>query len=46
MLIVHYRILNCCFDAHQIKSIICHYMAVLITKESDKHSEAAVQSMI
>lgn len=46
MLIVHHGILNYCFDTHQIKSIICHYMSVLIIKESEKHSKAAVQSMI
>lgn len=42
MLIVPHGILNYCFDTHQIKSITCHYMFVLINKESKKYSEAAV----
>lgn len=46
MLIVHHWILNYCFDIHQIKSIICHYMSVLIINASGKHNQAAVQSMI
>lgn len=46
MLIAHHRILNYCFNTHQSMSIICHYMSILIIKESDKHNEAAVQAMI